>query len=455
MRRIVSSPALLVAAVAAYALLRLTEVLTASPFIDYDSDQYARVAAHPLWSHGFLAGEKPFVLPFLWKLLPGPAVHVSPNLVYGDIRPALLAQVVVSIVCWTVLALVVARSLRHFGARVLAVAAILGFSCSMGITQWDHTLISESLSLSLLALLLAAALVLMQRPSGVTVAAALGAMFLWTFTRDTNAFYVLIGGPLLALVLARRGWMRLALPLAVGALLIVGASRSTASIADRGGLPTRNVMVFALASDPQFERFFVDHGMPNQPGLAQRLGQRPPNLYFTDPRLVQFRRWFARSGERTYYEWLATHPGKLFGPPLRSFGRLYTPKPSELAVYRDYQPLPRVLPAWVDPFFFPGSSAGLAALLALAVAGFAFAVAGRRVTRLDAVPLAFLAATLPVAILIWHGDSVELDRHLFQGTALTRLSLLVLVLLAADRVLEWAYERGRVPVGLQPKGETA
>ena len=76
-------------------------------------------------------------------------------------------------------------------------------------------------------------------------------------------------------------------------------------------------------------------------------------------------------------------------------------------------------------------------------------------TRLDAVPLAFLAATLPVAILIWHGDSVELDRHLFQGTALTRLSLLVLVLLAADRVLEWAYERGRVPVGLQPKGETA
>ena len=73
MRRIVSSPALLVAAVAAYALLRLTEVLTASPFIDYDSDQYARVAAHPIWSRGFLAGEKPFVLPFLWKLLPGPA----------------------------------------------------------------------------------------------------------------------------------------------------------------------------------------------------------------------------------------------------------------------------------------------------------------------------------------------------------------------------------------------
>ena len=113
MRRIVSSPALLVAAVAAYALLRLSAVLSASPFIDYDSDQYARVAAHPLWSRGFLAGEKPFVLPFLWKLLPGPAVHVSPNLVYGDIRPALLAQVVVSIVCWTVLALVVARPGRQ------------------------------------------------------------------------------------------------------------------------------------------------------------------------------------------------------------------------------------------------------------------------------------------------------------------------------------------------------
>jgi hypothetical protein len=450
MRRLVSSPALFVAAVAAYALLRLSAVLASSPFIDYDSDQYARVAAHPLWSRGFLAGEKPFVLPLLWKLLPGPAVHVSPNLVYGDIVPALMGQVVVSIACWTVLALVIARSLRHFGARVLAVTAILGFSCSMGITQWDHTLISESLSLSLLALLIAAALVLMQRPSGLTVTLALGAMFLWAFTRDTNALFVAIAGPLLALVLARRGWMRLALPLAVGALVLAGAGRTTAELAARGGLPTRNVMVFKLATDPQFERYFVAHGMPNQPGLAQRLGQRPPNLYFTDRRLVQFRRWFARSGERTYDEWLLSHPGKLFGPPLRSFGRLYTPKPSELAVYRDYRPLPRVLPAWVDPLFFPGSSAGLAALLALAVAGLAFACARGRVTRLDAVPLAFLAATLPVAIFIWHGDAAELDLHLFQGTALTRLSLLVLVLLAADRVLEWVHADATLPSVLQP-----
>lgn len=450
MRRLVSSPALFVAAVLAYALLRLSAVLTAAPFVDYDSDQYARVAAHPLWSRGFLAGEKPFVLPFLWKLLPGPALHVSPNLAYGDIRPALMGQVVVSIACWTVLAVVLARSLRHFGAKLLAVTAILGFSCSMGIMQWDHALISESLSLSLLALVLAAALALMQRPSGLAVALVLSAMFLWTFTRDTNAFFVLIAGPLLALVLARRGRMRLALPLAVGALALGSASLTTASFADRGGLPTRNVMVVALRSDPQFERFFVDHGMPNQPGLSKLLGQRPPAVYYRDPRLARFRRWFDSSGEQTYRKWLLSHPGKLFGAPLRDFARLYTPNSSELAAYRGYRPLPRVLPARVDAFFFPSSSVGLAVLLALAVAGLAFAVIQGRVGRLDAVPLVFLAATLPVAILIWHGDSAERDQHLFQGTALTRLSLLVLILLATDRVLEWAREDVRLPGTLRP-----
>ena len=53
------------------------------------------------------------------------------------------------------LAVVVARLVRPRGRQLLAGGVVLGFAATRPITQWDRSVLSESLSLSMLALLFA------------------------------------------------------------------------------------------------------------------------------------------------------------------------------------------------------------------------------------------------------------------------------------------------------------
>ena len=174
-----------------------------------------------------------------------------------------------------------------------------------------------------------------------------------------------------------------------------------------------------------------------RPAAAERLLPRP--------RLAQFRRWFDRSGERTYGEWLLSHPGKLFGPPLRSFGRLYTPKSAELAVYRGYRPLPAGPAGAGRAVLLPGLQPR--SCRAARARGRLAPRSPSRVTRLPR-RVAF-AATLPAAMPdLAHGlgraRPTSLPGHGAHPAQPARPRPA-----RDDRVLEWAREDATLPAALR------
>src|SRR5438270_6870 len=144
-----------------------------------DTAGYLDVASHSLFSLGFWAGARPPALPLLYKVLPD-----------SDSARA-WGQFAVSVVCWPLLAGAVARCLRPGVYRYLAFGAVLLFSMTIPIIQWDRVLLSESLSISLTALVLASWLELVRAPRPAMVFGVLAASVLWVFARDSNGIVAL------------------------------------------------------------------------------------------------------------------------------------------------------------------------------------------------------------------------------------------------------------------------
>jgi hypothetical protein len=145
-------------------LLAFNGVVGKKPPVYPDTMDYERVAHLPVWSWAFYSSWKPWLLPLLYKLLPGSTQSVVPG-----------AQWLISVVSWLVLALVVASFVENRGVRIATLAGMLGFSLVPLVDQWDGALLSESLSLSATALLLAAMLPFVRKPTPARTAAALGA----------------------------------------------------------------------------------------------------------------------------------------------------------------------------------------------------------------------------------------------------------------------------------------
>ena len=433
-----------------YAVLRLWVVSATMPATTPDSVDYARVSHLSLLDPGFYGAIKPWAVPLLWKLVPDPALVNGSQVGFTRMAPLVVVQTLISVAAWLFLASVVASLFSTRAGRVISVTVVLLFSLSSAITDWDSVLLSESLSLSLTAVSLGCLLLLVRRPSVFLLCASLGAVFLWSSTRDTNAWYVLFALPVVALGLWRAGRARLGLALALGALAIVAGVQLSFAAGHRGDLPTTNAMIYQMATQPGAIQFFVSEGMPVRRDLLWLLSERPIYRNHHDPRLAPFRAWFAGHGKQSYLRWLAAHPEISLGPPLRNVGHLYAPMPSELAIYRSpgsRSSLPRAL----DHLVYPRRSGGLAAFALLALLSAAFLARKGGIDRLAIVPAAVLLSTLPVALIVWNGDSVELDRHLLGGAILARLGVLVLACIAVDGLLVHMSAHRRVSRSLLPE----
>src|ERR1035438_5040528 len=140
-----------------------------------DSPSYLRAASAPLSSHTLWLGDKPPLVPLICKTL-------SNNL--GAI---VKFQFVFSVFAWSCLAYTLAAFVNRTLTRSALFAGILILSLGSDVSMWTHTIMSESVDHSCLALLLASWLLLMNRPSArrcIVVALLSG---IWALTRDSNA----------------------------------------------------------------------------------------------------------------------------------------------------------------------------------------------------------------------------------------------------------------------------
>jgi hypothetical protein len=332
---------------------------------------------------------------------------------------------VLSALSWALLALAVSRFVTSPYLKPLAAALVVSLGLSQDIVFWNECILSESLSFSSAALWLAAVLMFYARPARWLAPVVLCSLA-FGLSRDSNAYLLLMLGLLMAagaLILRLRHrpwWPQLAL-----ALTFTGVFLLTNISADHGRrwrYPLTNVIVLRVLPNQIKLQKFLALGMPNGPGL--RPG-RPRRKYDSEPRLQGFRDWVSSSGKSAYVRYLVTSP----------LATLREPKFEEIfgVALTSYAPkgLPSAEPAFVE-LFWDRTTWHLRAILCGVLAA---AVLVR--PRLSQSPLAttgFMLAILvyPQALLIWHGDAMEVPRHAAQVAFQLQVALALLLASSID-----------------------
>jgi hypothetical protein len=411
--RVVSAPSFLVyaALVWAYLLFRLGSY-PRNVVACGDTATYEHVAGLALSSWRFWAGERGFTVPLFLKLFHTPNWR-------GD------AQLAFSICSWLALAAATARCVRVGWLRVAAFAAVLAFSLTTAIVLWDAILMSESLTLSLTALLLAAWLELVRSPRPLWAGVVLAVSVLWVFARDTNAYVVLVVAALVALTLIRGNHRRLKVALAVGCGAIFALGYGSAEAGTRWLQPMRDVVTHRVLLDRSLRTYFVARGLDPQSNYPESA-------------------WMRHDARSVYLRYLVTHPGYTLAGPFHGRQQTLFSTPGNAASLLDpnvgpcsgdldaqFLPFPRALQRVVFPH---GVALVIGLTLAtLAAAALVFRVAGAE--RIWLVPLGVLVTTYPHFLAVWHLSGLEVDRHAFEATLLLRLAVLLLIVFVLDRAL--------------------
>jgi hypothetical protein len=393
----------------------------------------------------------------------GPRTAAAPLVLWlagGDVSIYVMLQAVIATLCWAALATSVWTVVRGRRARWGAAFAVVAFSCTVPVTMWERSVLSEGLATATLALVVAA---LVQTARGLTphrAAALLAAVAAWLATRDTHAVVVLVGAAALG-ALALAGWwwrggrggrrsgdghghaagsasaeagglrrvQRLA-ALACGLAGLGLLATAAAAHGERYAYPLRNVFQVRVLPYPDRVAWFEDHGMPQAELLAgpdapapSALPGQAPVVFLADgdPTLRPWLDWVATDGRATFAAWVATHPGYVLTELTRDPERSFNNAGGDRSFYSPGDL--RVVPWVTDPFV---PSRPLA--LTVAVGAAAWAVRRRRWrSPLVVAGAVTVALAAPHALVSWHSDGMETARHLLIPVLQLHLAALLMV----------------------------
>jgi hypothetical protein len=405
-----------------------------------DSGAYLSVSQHPLLSSGLLAGARPPLVPLLLKITRG-------------YRAFLVLQALLAVGAWVVLAVTVSRLVKPGWRATVALLAVLGFAASWPVAEWDTSVLSESISLSALALIFASSLWMAQRYSRKSAAVFVAACTIFAAARDQDIWLLALVGvaigiyALVRLIAHRRALAARAGSLAAALLVVAGVTGLGALSSHRNAGNIADVYYVRIFPFPSRVAWFASQGMPEpqviDEAVTRSARSEDGTLLFvpdlSEPRWAQLRRWFPDNAARVYIEYLLTHPGYVVTAPFMRPELAFNNAGGNVAGYGQAS---QFLPG-LPHVFFPGwvteAVLAIVALLLLLLRR-AAGVAEVRV-------LLGLGVAAVVALLIaWHGEGQEVARHTIEGNVEARLSVLLLLLLVLlgkrqDRVAQDAAPR--------------
>lgn len=418
-----------------------------------DSDDYQEVASHGPFSLDLWAGARPPGVPLLlWLVGEGDVADrgseadaVGPDLLV-DGSGFVVAQMTITTLGWALLAASLCSFVASPRLRWVVAAVVLGVSCTLPVVMWERSVLTESLSMSSLVVLVAAALQLARRPrSWGWAASTLGALVWWVSFRDSHAALLLGASVLAAGWLAWRWRFRFrqvspqCAAVLVGGCLVAALTLVGASYGNRSETPLRNL--YAARVLPYEDRlgWFEDQGMPQADDIDRRRRAWPaepgeaPVVYIgdEDPAMEEWNEWLDREGRSTYLRWAVTHPDFLLIEPTREPERAFNNADGNRSLYAPYDQ--RSLALVSEVLTFSTAQAFVLAAGAVAVGLWGARRAGRSHRgeaeapdqqaggRLPAggealgpcffVGLALALLAVPHGLLAWHGDAMETARH--------------------------------------------
>lgn len=393
-----------------------------------DTPAYVRISGEAFFSKDFWANARPPMFPLLLKVYNADKIKVA------------AFQTVFSIIAWGMLALSFAYSLRGL-ARLIGFGLILALSLERHIAGWDLVMLTESLSLSLLALFLAAWFWLLLGWSWEKAAVLSLVAFLWGFTRDTNGWILLMTSGLIffgvLFLKSRKRYLALAFVFVVFFLL----SNLSANSGERWVFPFQNVLAQRVLADPDALAFFADCDMPVTAELLDLAGgfaNSEERAFYTDPALESYRTWMYANGKSCYLHWLLSRPLASLREPWTDFAWLLAFEDVSSFYPQRYGPL---LPWYAERALYPRTAIlwlwGLTTFAALVVLW-------KKAWKENTAWIVFVGLCLlvyPHLFIVWHGDVMGTHRHALTVSVQFVLSFWLLAIL----VLELILARFRLP----------
>jgi hypothetical protein len=397
------------------------QALEWSPLWWFDSADYRHVAGHPLLSAGFWTGQRPPLVPLLWKITGSPTGFVA-------------LQTVISVLAWGFLALTVARMhSRPLKANVSGIV-VLFFAASGPVILWDRSVLTETTALSLVALFVALTILCRTRLTWARVISLAFVAALMAANRDSDTTTVaLIAFAIVIILIAKglrlRAWRRYLVVLCLALFAIVSIAETAEFASHRNVVNVENVFSSRIFLYPSRASWFVQRGMPELAEVlslrrtSARSGEAPFVVVpYKEPKFRKLRQWFAHSAEGLYLEWLVTHPNYVLSAPFKTpLESTYDPLSGNLLAYGKHP----IALSVIGDVFFPSWEEEL--VLAIAALGFL------TFQRMWKEPEVFTIAGLGLVgiltmFIAWHGDGEEVARHMLEGNVLLRLSIIVLFL---------------------------
>jgi len=353
-----------------------------------------------------------------------------------------LGQHVLSLAAWSTLGVVIASRVSATGWKLAVFWLFALAATSRPIGGWNVCLLSESLSLSFLALFVAALIRLYHRPSILgSMALALAAALL-ALTRDQMAYFVPACAWLMVpfTFLYRKeqpGRMTHFLVFAGFATVLFLFASHTSRIGKRHQFPLLNVFCQRVIEDPEHTDWFRQRGAPIDALIDARHDWRGEWAsshdwaLYREPEYQSFRTWVVEEGRGAIGLFLLSHPIYTFRTVWEARGRILRP---DLSGYTGRGPqtiVNRLATSLWKPF---SNWVWLVIVVGYGVMVFSH--------RLEPMPIVMVAAALAIGILVFHADAMEVERHsLSVGVA---VQLAVWIMLVGMLPPLWRAARARL-----------
>ncbi|TML17538.1 MAG: hypothetical protein E6G39_04450 [Actinobacteria bacterium] len=444
-------PTLYYAIALGYVVLRVAAILGTKVSGGFpDSATYRATPGGPSLTFVSLTGHavRPWVVPLFYKILP------SDNLRAG-------AQVAISIVAWLVLAATITVSLRHKWVRGFAFVVVLAISCTTPVLNWDRAILSESLSISLVVLALAAWIRFVRKPTRANSVAVVVSSGLWMFTKLGLFPLVAIAALIIAVTGVRAGQRGLRVAVVVGLAFACIWVASTTSATDKAyrvvdGMSTSEFdnlfamrLRFSILNDPSQLAWYRAHGMPDPSGLQPYVRTSPSDDGYDTwtaflsaySARTDLATWVENKGRGVFLRYVITHPRQTTADFIHDLPYILDPPRHEIVYAADVRD---VLPTAVQSLLFETASEEVPTPAGLGDIGLLFAafvvlaiVARRRAVDRSMVAVAVVGFALAVlgAALGWIVSPAEIARHAVPEAVLIRATLWFGIFLLADALL--------------------
>jgi hypothetical protein len=429
-----------------------------------DTLTYLKTASLPFTDINFWSGQRSFTFPLFLKL----SGYTFSNYMHQDAMERVSQyQSSFSIFSWGIFAFSFSLGMKHRFSKIISFAFIILIGASLYVTQWDHSMLSESVSTSFMVIFMAFLIITgllwdIGRPISFWIQGFLLVLFflatvLYVFSRDTNAYLLLalIGLMVIGLFFSsvrKHPLFRAFLTALTGFIVIFSLVNATIFTGKRSIPSLFHVVVYRVIPQQESLNYFIEHGMPyvdSYQSLASLHIQQLQDARISVESVQHLYAWLKDGpGISVIVSYLLSHPLYTLSAPLKDvqswvngntneWRKILIPTSSRIHV------LSLVMyPIWDWlPILF----------LMLFFVCIVMIWKGRMRESIWFVIYFLFISAYPLAMLIWHTDTITLERHVFQVALQLRIASWMSIALLLDRVFLYLQNRKQDKANLSVK----